>query len=133
MRWESPTERFDMDATGKGLDKYDDEHYKQWPFPITEQEIKEQDYLKSLTSREELSIFLSMRGACLSEAGRLSEVTDSFAAACRLAPNWKGNRIMLAQAQELELRQRQGSSHALASLPPDPNPLQQIQNPTRSP
>jgi hypothetical protein len=58
MRWDSPTERFNMDATGKGLDKYDDEHYKRWPFPISEQDIKEQDYLKSLSSREELSVFL---------------------------------------------------------------------------
>lgn len=61
MRWDSPAERFNMDATGKGLEKYGDEHYKQWPFPITEQEIREQDYLKSLSAQEELSVFLSIR------------------------------------------------------------------------
>src|SRR5206468_2087766 len=88
--WDSPTERFDMDATGKGLDKHDDEYYKKWPFAITEQEIKEQDYLKSLSPREELSVFLSIRGACLTEADRLAEATKAFEAAYHLAPNWMG-------------------------------------------
>ncbi len=30
MGWDSPTERFDMDATGKGMDRYDDDYYKKW-------------------------------------------------------------------------------------------------------
>jgi hypothetical protein len=104
LRWDSPTERFNMDATGKGLDKYDDAYYKRWPFPITEQEIKEQDYLKSLSSREELSVFLAIRGACLTEAGRFAEATAAFDAAHRRAPNWIGNQVMLVEAQ----RRQQG-------------------------
>jgi hypothetical protein len=62
MRWESPTERFNMDATGKGLEKYDDEHYTKWPFAINEQEIREYGYLKSLSSSEELAVFLATPG-----------------------------------------------------------------------
>ena len=52
MRWDSPTERFDMDATGKGLEKYDDEFYRKFPFPVTEQEIKEEGYFKSLSPQK---------------------------------------------------------------------------------
>jgi hypothetical protein len=100
MRWDSPTEKFDMDATGKGLDKYDDDFYKKFPFPITEQEIKEEGYLKSLSSAEELSVFLSIRGQCLMEAGRLTEAMASFRVAYLREPNWKGNQIMLADAQQ---------------------------------
>ena len=162
MRWDTPTERFDMDATGKGLDKYDDDYYKKWPFPITEQEIRDQDYLKSLSTREELSVFFSIRGACLTEAGRLAEATASFDAAYRRAPNWKGNQIMLAQAQQRQqglsagrfvlLQQernratpinpaepdptrqiRSSLNPSQAAFPPDPNPLSQVQNPMRSP
>ncbi|MGI8481200.1 MAG: transglutaminase family protein [Chthoniobacterales bacterium] len=137
MRWDSPTERFNMDATGKGLDKYDDEYYKKWPFPITEQEIKEQDYLKSLSSREELSVLLSIRSACLTEAGRLAEATASFEAAYRRAPNWTGNQVMLAEAQRRQqglppaqrvlLRQEMNRMRPVNPLEPDP--MRQIPNP----
>lgn len=40
MRWDSPTEKFDMDATGKRLNEYSDEHYKRWPFAVSDDEIK---------------------------------------------------------------------------------------------
>lgn len=136
MRWDSPTEKFNMDATGKGLDKYDDENYKRWPFPITGQEIRDQDYLKSLSSREKLSVFLSIRGACLTEAGRLAEATASFEAAYRLAPNWVGNQMMLAEAQrrqqglpsgQLVLLQQQ-MKQARPVNPLEPDPMRMIQN-----
>ncbi|MGH7977004.1 MAG: transglutaminase family protein [Limisphaerales bacterium] len=159
MRWESPTERFDMDATGKGLDKYDDDFYKKFPFPISEQEIKDEGYLKSLSPAEELSIFLSTRGQCLMEAGRLAEATASFNAAYRLEPNWKGNQILLADAQQrmipryLPLYSRVShEQQALDAIPdapgvdtgtpkiPDPDPMkqmwlrqQQLQNQTLNP
>jgi hypothetical protein len=146
MRWDSPTERFDMDATGKGLDKYDDEFYKTFPFPVTEQEIKEEGYFKSLSPEEELSIFLSTRGQCLMEAGRLAEATESFKAAYQFEPNWKGNQIILADAQQRSspnylpipqqtayvIPQPQGINAGVPNMPTDPNPLKQLQNQTPS-
>lgn len=137
MRWDSPSERFNMDATGKGLDKYDDEYYKRWPFPITDQEIKEQDHLKSLSSREELSVFLAIRGACLTEAGRLSEATAVFDAAYRHAPNWIGNQVMLAGAQRRQqglptaqmVLLRQDMNRTRPVNPLEPDPMRQMQNP----
>lgn len=154
MRWDSPTEQFDMDATGKGLDKRDDEFYKKWPFPLTAQAIHDEDYLKSLSTCEELSVFLTIRGACFTEAGRLAEATTSFKDAYLRAPNWKGNQIMLVAAEQRSMphylpldshvsREQQ----ALDAVPqpqgmdtgtpkiPDPDPLKQlqIQNPTMNP
>jgi len=148
MRWDSPTEQFDMDATAKGLNKYEDEFYKTFPFPITGQEIKENGYLKSLSPREELSVFLSIRGACLTEACRPLEATASFNAAYRLAPDWKGNRAMLADAQRKSSANyipgsQQPTAYAMAhpagisagvpNMPADPNPLKQMQNPIPTP
>lgn len=138
MRWDSPTEKFDMDATGKGLDHYEDDHYKKWPFPVGEDEIRENGYLKSMTTAEELSVFLTIRGACLTEAGRLAEATLTFRSACLREPNWRGNQVLFVEAQdrqsqtELALRRlqvNQGSAH----MPADPNPLRQIKTPTGTP
>jgi hypothetical protein len=155
MRWDSPTEKFDMDATGKGLDKYDDEFYKKFPFPVTEQEIQEEGYFKSLSPQEELSIFLSTRGTCLVEAGRLAEAMESFKAAYQFQPNWKSNQILLADVQRRQadlitasilrrqemnlISQQQAMNPSITAnlTPPDPNPLKQLQmqmqNPTPNP
>jgi hypothetical protein len=85
-RWEDARERFNIEVTGNGLNRFDDSHYRQWPFPVTDAEVKAEGYLKSLTPAEELAIFLSIRGMCLREAGRNSEAAQAFAAASRLAP-----------------------------------------------
>lgn len=142
MRWDSPMEKFGIDATGKGLDEHSDEMYRKWPFPITDKEIKEEDYLKSLSPREELSVFLSIRGQCLTTVRRLAEAIESFKAAYQLAPNWKSSQILLAdshQSIENSILQRQAMNMLVAQrqvvnsyLPPDPippdlDPIKQMQ------
>ncbi len=142
MRWDTPTEKFDMDATGKGLDRYDDEYYKKWPFPITEQEIQEEGYLKSLSPGEELSVFFAIRAACLKENGFYAEAGLAFQAAYQYAPNWKANQVMLAYAQRKQrpvgmpatpqavVFQQQGIN---PKIPADPSPFQQIPSSRKSP
>jgi hypothetical protein len=100
LRWEGAGERFDMEATGKGMNRYDDQHFKQWPFPVTEQEIQADGYLKSLTPVEELALFLSLRGHCLKAAGRMSDAIASYTEAVRLAPDARPYRLLLADARQ---------------------------------
>lgn len=152
IRWESPTERFNLEATGKGMNRYDDEHFKRWPFPVSEEEIQADGYLKSLTPAEELALFLSLRGHCLREAGRLPEAIASYAEAVRLAPASRPYRRLLADARQGSAGAppagQPGSGHGTspagdarpvallpppASIPvaetraqPDPNPLLRI-------
>jgi hypothetical protein len=102
VRWDSPTEKFDMDATSRGVSHYDDSVYRQWPFPISDEEIKEQGYLKSLSAQEELSVFMTIRGLCQTENGLLSDSAESFKNAYQLQPNWKGNQILFAQSQQTQ-------------------------------
>ena len=78
VRWESTAERFNVDATAQGMNRYDDEYYRNWPFPLTEAEINEHGYLKSLSAAEELAVFLSIRAQCLMEAGRDAEAVTSL-------------------------------------------------------
>jgi hypothetical protein len=119
LRWEGVGERFDLEATGKGMNRYDDQHFKQWPFPVTEQEIQADGYLKSLTPAEELALFLSLRGHCLKEAGRMSDAIASYAEAVRLAPDARPYRVLLADA-----RQRALAPQGSVGVPPavDPYP-----------
>ena len=95
VRWENEHERFNVEATGHGLNRFDDDYYRHWPFSITEEEVQAEGHLKSLTAAGELAVFLSIRGMCLREAGRRIEAVESFAAASRLAPGCRGYRLML--------------------------------------
>jgi hypothetical protein len=134
IRWESATERFDLEATGKGMNRYDDEHFKQWPFPVTDDEIKADGYLKSLTPVEELAVFLSLRGHCLREAGRTQEAASAYRAAAGLVPASRAYRLLLADTLGGSLAssaadvpgQRSGVASGLPpevlSSPPRPGP-----------
>ena len=137
VRWDSPAEEFDVDATSKGVSHYDDSVYRQWPFPVSDEEIKEEGYLKSLTPAEELSVFLSIRGMCQTEHGLRGDALASFNLAYRYEPAWKGNQVLLAQARQrlarpIILTQQQPPVNL--NVPADPNPLPQMpRNPFRTP
>ena len=101
-RWESADgkERFNIEATGEGLSTPDDTFYKQWPFPITDDDIKANSYLKSLTAVEDLSLFLETRGHCLRVAGRLPEAKAAYLQAQALTPQWSEHKLFLAAAEK---------------------------------
>lgn len=107
VRWEGNGERFNVEATGEGLNKFEDGYYRTWPDTVTDEEVAAEGYLKSLSPPEELAVFLSIRGLCLREAGRINEAAESFSAAARLAPNCRGHRVL-----EQRCRAQQSSASA---------------------
>ena len=141
VRWESKADRFDVEATGKGMNRYDDEHFRQWPFHVSDEEVQTEGYLKSLTPPEELAVFLSLRGNCLKEAGRKIKAASCYAAALRLTPGWNAYRVLLADvqnspsvatSQQIQLPmsaamilQVDGQPQQSSGMP-DPNPLLNI-------
>ncbi len=94
VRWEGGGERFNIEVTGRGVNRFDDDYYRHWPFEISAAEEAAEGYLKSLTPPEELAVFLSIRGMCLRESGRMAEAAESFAAASRLAPGTRSYQRM---------------------------------------
>jgi len=96
VRWEGAGERFNIEAAGNGVNRFTDDYYRHWPLETTPAEEAAEGYLKSLTPPEELAAFLSIRGMCLRERGRLTEAAEACAAAARLAPACRGYQVMLA-------------------------------------
>ena len=96
VRWEDKGERFNIEATGHGVNRFDDEYYRHWPFEISRGEEVAQGYLKSLTPAEEFAAFLSIRAMCLRQGGRLGEAAEAFAAAARFAPGCRSYKEMAA-------------------------------------
>ncbi len=99
-RWESADgkERFNIEATGQGLSTPDDNFYKTWPFPISDEDIKINSYLKAQTAAQELSLFLETRGHCLRVAGRRQEAKETYLEAQSLTPQWPEHKLFLAAA-----------------------------------
>lgn len=129
VRWDSSSEKFDMDATSKGVSHEDDGVYRQWPFPISDQEIREEGYLKSLTPAEELSVFLSIRGMCQTEHELRGDAMASFSQAYRYEPAWKANQVLLTQARARLARPTilvQQQPPMNPKIPDVPNPIPQM-------
>jgi hypothetical protein len=85
-RWDDGKERFNIEGSGEGFSAFDDDYYMKWPQPIAETEVQAGLYLKSLTPREEMAVFLAARGHCLEDNGRLNECYVAYSLANHLAP-----------------------------------------------
>jgi hypothetical protein len=101
VRWEGAEERFNLEVTGDGLNRFTDDYYRCWPFEVSEEEIEAEGYLKSLDAAGELAVFLSIRGMCLREAERWNEAQEAFQSASRLAPGVSGYRMMAEHCGEM--------------------------------
>jgi hypothetical protein len=115
VRWQSSRENFNVDATSIGLTRHDDDYYKTWPFKISDEEIRLDGYLKSMTPREELACFMSIRGSCLMSMRRFDDAVAAEAEAARLAPHIRAYQIILQMAR----READWKSDPVF-IPPDP-------------
>ena len=70
-------QRFNIEASGRGLGTFPDEHYLTWPRPIPAALARTGLFLKNLNPVEELAIFLNTRGACLSHMGGLMNAINT--------------------------------------------------------
>ena len=85
FRWDDGKTWMNFECTN-GISCYPDSHYRQWPFPIADSELDEGWYLRSLTPREELAIFFSLRGQVLNFHKRTPEAILAHAQASNLHP-----------------------------------------------
>jgi tetratricopeptide (TPR) repeat protein len=85
-RWDSPTERLNLEANGEGAQCFSDDHYHSWPALISQDDIDSGRFLKSLEPAEELAVFFAARGHCLEDNGRLAEAVEAYGQAIKLVP-----------------------------------------------
>ncbi len=86
-RWDGRGERWNIEATAAGgMESFPDKHYREWPEPISDAEVERGEYLKTLTQTQALAAFLTARGHCLQDTGRLREAQLAYAHAHQLDP-----------------------------------------------
>lgn len=88
-RWEDERECFNMEGTGADyINIHPDDYYIDDPRPWTDYERYNDYLLRSRTPVEELSLFCSIRAACLYRAGRVEEALEFWTRAwCRMPEN----------------------------------------------
>ena len=101
VRWDDGKERFNIESGGHGMNSFPDDHYRMWPFPISDSEIKTGFYLKSLTPAEQYAGFLETRGFCLMENGRIAEALNSFNHVNKLVPGHPHLKNYIMKASSL--------------------------------
>lgn len=102
VRWEDGRERLNIEATSQGIICRDDSYYASWPEPLTKREVASGAYLRNLTASEELAVFMSARGHCLEDTGRLPEAQVAYALAHLKAPAFPNGLGFLTAAIERE-------------------------------
>jgi hypothetical protein len=136
-RWDAPGERINIEGTNQGMNSFDDLHYRNWPHPISTQEVESGLYLKSLTNAESFSAYLAARGHCFEDSGNRSDAAVCYSLAVKHSSNHPMYRSFLSQlvrpktiqdypellAQQERLRQdqeRRSAAHRNASGPNNP-------------
>jgi hypothetical protein len=85
-RWEDVCQRFNIEATQRGLLCHPDDHYRTGMYACDAEREREFGFLHSLPPREELAGFLSERAFCWHRLGMLREAVECFAWAAELQP-----------------------------------------------
>jgi regulator of sirC expression with transglutaminase-like and TPR domain len=88
LRWEDQEtgERFNIEGTTQGFVSEPDEYYKEWPRNLSDLEHEQGYFLKSLSPKEELAVFLTTRGHALHDMGNLLEAQKTYEKALALSP-----------------------------------------------
>ena len=96
VRWDDEREKLNIEGSGRGLSVFPDEHYRQWPFPISPEEEKQGYFLRNLTPAEEVAIFLQSRAQVLIAHQRFAEARVAIKLAGSLTPHWSEIRKLYA-------------------------------------
>lgn len=111
-RWHDPRtgERFNLEASGRGLNVFPDDYYITWPRTILAGEVRDGTYLRSLDPVEELAVFMLTRGHCLEDRGYLLDAIVAYGHAHRLMPTDPHAMAHLLGALNKEIDGRNGGS-----------------------
>jgi hypothetical protein len=87
-QWNDGKEHFNVEGTSWGFSDHSDDFYKNFPIQMTEEDLKQNRYLRPLTGAEELSEFLQNRGSILGIARNFQVALGCYEKARDLTPTW---------------------------------------------
>jgi hypothetical protein len=95
-RWDEPGECFNVDSSGNGLASYPDDYYRTGKYEVTKEQEEAFGFVRSLTPREELGLFIKNRAFRWLELGERQLACHAFLWALACQPQSKGAFIQAA-------------------------------------
>lgn len=88
VKWFEPTgNTFNIEASCPGgMNSYSDDHYRDWPHPMSDLQTRSGCYLRPMTPAEELALCIVSRTWVLEANHRFAEATDAYLRATSLWP-----------------------------------------------
>jgi hypothetical protein len=86
FRWDDGVNHMNFECTNR-VNVHTDEELKNWPHPISDQELADGLYLRNLTPREELAVFLSIRASVLDYADQTEDALQAMKYAYDIHPH----------------------------------------------
>jgi len=91
VRWDDPGgEQFNIDTAAVGFVARDDAYYRDWPLPLSAEELQGGLFLTNKSPRGELAGFMADRALCLMEHLRLAEALQAAYHASQLDGRHRG-------------------------------------------
>ena len=106
VRYEDGVGHINVEATSVGFNIFPDEYYRQWPRPLSEEEVKTYGKLRAQTKAEALGAFLSIRAGVLTSAKRFDEAAEAWALAAHYLPPTPVLKEIVERARQLAKNER---------------------------
>lgn len=107
-RWDDGKERFNCEGTNRGMvEPYrrTDEHYRKWPAPLTDEELRRDGYyLQNMSPAALLAEFLFMRGDAMWQHGFNTPAIGCFMESYRRAPQFREYQQRMVDSLKLVSR-----------------------------
>ena len=103
-RWQDQQETFNIETAIRGVDIFPDSHYLTYPNPFTEAERIDENYLKTHTPIEELSLLMSTRALCFKANGLYQQAVEAYEISLRGFPNSKLTQAYINDAKRRVLK-----------------------------
>jgi hypothetical protein len=108
VRWDDPSgERFNIETTSAGVNFHSDDHYRQWPLPVTPDDEHRFGALRSLRPRQEVACSVGVRANCCAYNKLWRDAVFAYACACQMCPDdrgWSSNLIHTMNQWDRHLR-----------------------------
>ncbi len=120
VRWEERGgERFNIETTTLGFTPRDDEHFRHWPKPIRDEDVRRGTFLRNLLPLEERAAFLRERGQCWLDHLQTEHALEAFTQALALRPRLPGLECAWQIASILQETVEYFGREALLTTPVD--------------
>lgn len=104
VRWDGDGDRFNIEATARGFEPYDDARYLSFPHPVTEADATRFGFLRNLTRTQEVAFTFARRARVLFDNFIFDDAVQAMHTAQTLSPSYRGAWMVMSMSLAIVAR-----------------------------